>query len=292
MKTAIFSSILIAGFLISPAAQAAPTLLEASGINSGVGISDKGSAPYRSLSASVFGEFQKNRATFLVLNRGELPSQKMQDDFSEYCLDQDYSDIVSWNALNGRDVNVSFSCVLASEQPKIQERLFVFSFRDQKLVDVRVASADIAPKAPRGKSKSSAPLFLDAESEGLSGAEKVVVAVSGAMLSSGVTAVTGKTAKDVPVLSSTTAKAAGIGGLAAGVSAAVNHFIFDMASSSKSGLSGGALTIALSEPELSNPGAIPQAFGDQSWLQNERRKAQSSSSGLNSVSVNLTFKFW
>ncbi len=292
MKTAIFSSVLIAGFLFNPAAQAAPTLLEASGINSGVGISDKGSRPYRLLSESVFGELQKNRSTFLVLNRGELPPQKMQDDFTEFCLDQDHSDIVSWNALNGRDVNVSFSCVLASEQPKIQERLFVFSFRDQRLVDVRVASADLAVKAPLQKVKPKGPLFPDADSEGLSGAEKVVVAVSGAMLSSGVTAVTGKAAKDVPIFSSTTAKAAGIGGLAAGVSAAVNHFIFDMASSSKSGLSGGALTIALSEPELVNPGAIPQAFGDQSWLQNERRKAQNSSSGLGPVRVHLTFKFW
>lgn len=289
MKTAIFSGFLIAGIFLNPAAQAANTLLESAGINSTVGISEKGSQPYRQLSESIFREFQKNRGTFVSFNRADssaqFSSQKVQSDFNEYCLDQDHSDIVSWTAMNGRDVNVSFSCVLASEQPKIRERLFVFSFRDLVLVDVRVAAADIAPPERRAKE----PLFKDSESEGLNGAEKVVVAVSGAMLSSGVTAVT---SKEAPILSSSTAKAAGIGGLAAGVGAALNHFLFDMASSSKSGLSGGALSIALSEPELVTSGPVPQVFGDRTWLQNERRKAQSSSGGLGPISVHLTFKFW
>lgn len=285
LRVAAVSGVWIAGFFLVPlAAQAANAFLAASEIGGSVGMSDKGSPVYQRLSEGVFKEFEKNAGTFLVFKQGEIPAQKLRNDFVEYCLDRDHSDIVSWNSLNERDINVSFSCVLASEHPKIHERLFVFSFRDQTLVDVRVASADIA----------SAPALRNAESAGLNDAEKVVVAVSGAMLSSGVTAARAAKSDEAPIfssaLSSDVVKAAGMGGLAAAASAALNHFIFDMASTSKSGLSGGALTIALSEPELPATSKA-QAVGDQSWIQNERRKAQSSSGRPNSFSINLTFKF-
>ncbi len=246
-------------------------------IGAAAGMTQKGSPVYQEIGDSVFDDFQKVRGGFVGLNKSDVSPKMLKEDFSNYCLDNDFSDLVSWQTTRNGTVKVTFSCVLDGETPRIRERLFVFSFQNQNLVDIQVAAADIAPESKSNISKQLAQSDFFSGSTG-----KVVVAVSGAMLSSGVTAAT---ARNGEFASGNLVKGAGAGAIAAGLSAAMNHLLFDMAPA-PSGMAGGALTIALADI---NDSVLDPLTGQPRGM--ARRKADSQS-GLGPVSVQLTFKFW
>ena len=283
MKSVVLSLIPLAmafGGTISAASEARGLWEDPSRTGVAAGITQKGTIAYREMGEAVFAEFHKVRANFVVLNRDEVSAAQLKEEFANYCLDNDYSDLVSWQTARDATFKVTFSCVLAEETPKIRERLFVFSFQNKYLVDVQVASADIVPAPgafPRGASSKS----MESRDFFSGSTGKVVVAVSGAMLSSGVSAAT---AKNGEFASSDVVKGAGAAALAAGVSAAMNHLFFDMAPS-PSGMAGGALTIAFSDVNDSVIDPITRQPRGSS-----RRKGESQK-GLGPVSVHFTFKF-
>lgn len=251
-----------------------------------VGISEKGSFSYQDLADQVFELFKKQRAPFIVLNHGVRPSSEMQQEFSNFCMDHDLTDLVSWRTGVDGVLKISFSCTLDGEQPRLRERLFVFSIENSEMIDVKIAAADISPETL--KSLSTTPINGFKEKSPLTMAnssDKVMIAVSGAMISGGVTASTDATgtfqAKEL------TSRQAGAGALVAGVGAVVSHFIFDMAPS-KSGLTGGALSIALEDYNAN----LPDPMTGQARTRVVRKIDGNGSSGLGPVSVRLSFKFW
>jgi hypothetical protein len=254
------------------------------------GMSSKSNAVYRELVEQVYSEFKKTRSTFIDLSRGERPASEFQDEFAQYCMDGDSADVVSWLTSGDSSRKISFSCVLEGEFPRIRERLFVFMIRDGQLVDIQVASADL----PTGANFRHSPVsrLSDAGTsktgrkfkpwESSNEADDVLVAVSGAMVTGGVTA---SKVGGVFEPKELTSREAVSGAMISGLGAAISHFIFNMAPSA-SGLSGGGLTLAL---EDMNDG-VPDPLTGRPRRRVDRKGDDNG--GLGPISLRLTFKFW
>ncbi len=253
-----------------------------------MGMAQKDGAAYIELAKAVREKFEKIEVPFLVVNQVARSAAHFRSDFTRFCLDEDSADVVSWQSSHDGLSKVSFSCVLASEELKLHERLFVFYFESGELLDVQIASADLVSSSTNMQMKVSATR---------NSFEQVVIAVSGAMLSGGFTAVRAQSgavaeAESISQLRATgqaratetrilASRHVGSSAVVAGLGAAVSHFIFNMASST-SWLAGGALTVALSDI---NETAVDPVTGQP------RRKAQRNGVGPIPVRMQITFKF-
>lgn len=244
-----------------------------------------------------------------MLGHGESHSQMTRLEFETYCIDNDSSDVVSWQTTSSRvrggqikTTRITFSCVLGSEFPKVQERIFVFSYEmnapTPRLADIQIAAADLSSDVGstdigHAKFERFEKTLGDSQGSVLSTpVGKVAVAISGAVLSSGASAKADlaseaeseRDALSRPMSRPSRLDSMGKGALLAGLSAALSHFIFDMAPAT-SGLAGGALSIVVEDiQEKSRKGLGPALSSPAS--SGRLNRAQ-----LSPVTVYLTFKF-
>lgn len=274
---------------------------ELPGISGDIGMSQKSTSVYRRLSRRALRSLQENKDPFFVLGQGEATSVTTRLEFEQYCMDTDHSDVVSWQSSKSGEkdagpaiTKITFSCVLDSEYPKVQERLFVFSYEIEnraeapRLADIQIAAANIVtPEIDFDKAMAGSSNSILATPEG-----KVAVAISGAVLSSGASAMTednsgakspADAGSNVRSGSSSSGTSVGKGALLAGLSAALSHFVFDVAPKS-SGLSGGALSIVVEDLQQKQRKGLPPAFSSPG--PNPLNK-----SGQSPITVYLTFKF-
>lgn len=227
-----------------------PSVIAAAPTSGNLGISAKKTASYSRFSQRALRNLEQNRDPFLALNHAETSPEKVREDFSNFCLDGDSSDIVSWKTSSDGVLQVAFSCVLDGEFPKLRERLFVFKFFEKNLIDIQVGAAEPEEVAEEDLAKASKTEKLETSSPTpflRTHAGHVVIAISSSMLKSGAAALNNRDqGRERIEIATLPFKEMGKGAALSGLVAAAGNFIFDLAPDSQ-GLAGGALSAAINE---------------------------------------------
>lgn len=203
------------------------------------GIAQKDSPVFKDFSKQVMKTLEGRSEPMLGLGQEKTSTTTTLKEFRELCADGDFEDKVSWKKESSGIQKVSFSCV-EDREPKIREKLFVFSFQDQsaavpgklQMTDLEVISAEPQDEIATDSSKKDQKKFT--KKAGV----KMAVAISASMLASGIAARTmfrGEGDK--------TKHAIGSAALA-GVGTAIAHYAFGL-SPGKAALAGGGVSFLL-----------------------------------------------